>query len=270
MPGLSQACKHIPLKLLQPNTEVHCVCMYNVLKSRICFCSFFIYTVSFICFIFYVVHVFTVLFATASYIHSQPHFHSLSTGACTLLRSSLKLGPSSVTSAISSAWLWRNLFKSTGPCTEWFPLIYICLTLWLTEPISLSWPWRRTDTHSQVRWGGVSLTDWQTVTEPLGHFQTISAQQDGSISSVYRCVRIHGFAWVFTYIAGFTSVGGHTLSVVTNNQAGQIGQAPYLQRLAGLNNPTGRDCTRRLPGQNDVHTTHKHEPLFLCYAYVVI
>lgn len=37
---------------------------------------------------------------------------------CTFLRSSLSPGPSPVTSAIISAWLWRNVFKSTGHCTE--------------------------------------------------------------------------------------------------------------------------------------------------------
>lgn len=124
---------------------------------------------------------------------------------CALLRSSLKLGPSSVTSATSGAWLWRNQFKSTGHYTEWFPLIYICLTLWLTEPISLSWPWRQTDTHLQVRWGGMSLIDWQTVTEPLGHYKTISAQQESNIMLVYGCVHVDAFARVVVFV----SVGGH-------------------------------------------------------------
>lgn len=65
-----------------------------------------------------------------------------------------------------------------------------CLTLWLTEPISLSRPWRRTDTHLQVRWGGMSLIDWQTVTEPPGHYKTISAQQGGNIMSAHECVSV--------------------------------------------------------------------------------
>ncbi len=148
----------------------------------------------------------SILFSFLHFVLSYPYLflltrahYSQSASASALLRSSLKLGPSSVTSAISSAWLWRNLFKSTGHCTEWFPLIYICLTLWLTEPISLSWPWRRTDTHLQVRWGGMSLIDWQTVTEPLGHYKTISAQHESNIMLVYECVRIDAFAWVCMY-----------------------------------------------------------------------
>lgn len=57
-----------------------------------------------------------------------------------------------------------------GYWIQWFPLIYICLTLWLTEPVSLSRPWRRTDTHftGEMRWDGFDwLTDCHWVTGAL-------------------------------------------------------------------------------------------------------
>lgn len=139
------------------------------------------------------------IFLVCCIIHIYFHWHeccSLSAGASVLVRSSLKPGPSLVTSAITSAWLWRNLLKSTRCCTEWLPLICICLTLWLTEPINLSWPWRWTDIHLQVRWGGMSLIDWQTVTEPLGHCKTMSAQQESNIMLVHKCVLVCGH-WCF-------------------------------------------------------------------------
>lgn len=73
--------------------------------------------------------------------------------------SPMKLAPSSETSATISAWPWRKMLKSTRNCLPWFLLIYICLTLWLMEPVSLSRPWRRADTHftGEMRWDGL---DW--------------------------------------------------------------------------------------------------------------
>lgn len=90
---------------------------------------------------------------------ASSHNHPLS-HAPALPWSPMKLGPSSETSATISAWPWRKkMLKSTRNCLPWFLLIYICLTLWLMEPVSLSRPWRRADTHftGEMRWDGF---DW--------------------------------------------------------------------------------------------------------------
>lgn len=185
------------------------------------------------------IHFVLLYVAISIFISTNAHivFPVSPSGACTLLRNALKPGPSSVTSATSGAWPRRNLFKSTGHCTERFPLIYICLTLWLTEPISLSRPWRRRDTHLQVRWGGMGLIDWQTVTEPLGHCKIIPLQWETHIMLVHERVRVCARRCLCAGVYVLTcflrvrvviliQITHCTLSVVTGKESGcQVGPA---------------------------------------------
>lgn len=63
----------------------------------------------------------------------------------------------------------------------------------------------------------MSLIDWQTVTEPLGHYKTISAHAGEQY--YVECVLV-----AFASVWAFVSVGGQitrcTLSVVTGCQVG--------------------------------------------------
>lgn len=95
--------------------------------------------------------------------------------------------PSSVASASGGAWLWRNRSKSAGRRPQRFPLIYICLTPWLTEPIGLSRPWRRTDAHLQVRWG------WDDFEWLAGCHGATGASQNLLCTAGQRC---YAHAWV--------------------------------------------------------------------------
>lgn len=61
----------------------------------------------------------------------------------------------------------------------------------------------------------MSLIDWQTVTEPPGHYKTISAQQDGNIMSAHECVsacaRRRFFLQACVRMDVLVSVGGQAL-----------------------------------------------------------
>lgn len=256
MPGLLQVCNHIPLILLQLNRSTFCVYVQCFTEQDS-----------------------SIVFIYRLYLHFLcsflPQLHKSTANLIFILCPPVPARYS------EAHWSWVHLRwhlpSAVHDCGE------ICLNLqgpvlngshWSTFAWHCDWRSQSAyhgpgDGQTVIhRWDEFDwLTDchWATGAFP-NHLCTAGQRYYVSVSVCVFMV----FAWVFTYIAGFTSVGGHTLSVVTNNQAGQIGQAPYLQRLAGLNTPTGRDCARRLPGQNDVHTTHKHEPLFLCYAYVVI
>lgn len=97
---------------------------------------------------------------------------------CTLLRNSVRLAPFSVTSAISSAWLWRNLWGTVFSGSHWSTFAWHCN--WQSQS-AYHGPGDRQTLILQVSWGRVSLIDWQTVTEPLGHYWIISAQQESNI-----------------------------------------------------------------------------------------
>lgn len=157
------------------------------------------------------------VFPTAS-----PYFYSPSAGASALLRSSVKLGPSSVTSASSSAWLWRNRFKSTGHRTEWGSIHWS--VAWHCDWQSQSayrGPGDGQTAHLQVRRGGMRLIDWRAVTEPLGHHKTIPAPAGQQYYVGAQCVLACEDGCV-------CERGGPTcctLRVVTKTGAPQVGPA---------------------------------------------
>ena len=158
--------------------------------------------------------------------------------ASTLLRSSLKPGPSSVTSATTSAWLWRNLFKSTGLCTEWFLLIYILpdtVTDRANQPITAL----ETDRHSFTGEMGWDEFDWladchRAAGALQNHLCTAGRQYYvGARVCVSVCASTLFFAGVCTYgcacecgWSSLTQITHCTLSAVTGKESGcQVGPA---------------------------------------------
>ena len=64
----------------------------------------------------------------------------------------------------------------------------------------------------QVRWGGMSLIDWQAVIESLGHYKTISAGAQycvGEWAPVQWCFCSSVCVCVCVCIGVFVNVGGH-------------------------------------------------------------
>lgn len=118
--------------------------------------------------------------------------------ASELLRNSLELLPSSVTSAISSAWLWRNMLNSMGLLDSMVP-IDLHLPDTVTDRASKPITALETDRHSFYRWDEVgwvwlidrlSLSHWG-ITNPSpcsGRSKNVFVNRSGcKMMLLHRC-----------------------------------------------------------------------------------